>query len=200
MNSKIAQACSFVFRNTPSDCKGTYLNLNDAPQAADKEIVFLEKVRTQDIFRTESRGFSSIPGNPVAYWASEKIISCFKKFARIADIAATRSGMSTTDNEQFLRQWHEVPWGQIGFGLENAEAAKLSNYKWFPYSKGGPFRKWYGNHEFVVNWQADGRDIRACIASDPAKQVGGRIVNEEFYFKSGVGWSDLTSGRLSARV
>ena len=200
MNSKIAQACAFVFSNSAHDYMGSYVNLNDAPQAADKELVFLEKMRTQDLFRTATKNFSKIPGNPIAYWVSEEIFSCFEARRKIADVAETKSGMSTTDNQQFLRFWHEVSWGIVGFDCDNAETAKASGRKWFPYSKGGEFRKWYGNQEYVVNWQADGRDIRACIASDPAKQVGGRIVNEEFYFKSGVGWSDLTSGRLSARV
>lgn len=200
MNSKIAQACAFVLTNTAHDQIGSFINLNDAPQAADKNLVFLRKVRSGGVFQRSTKDFSFIPGSPIAYWVSQEIFRCFAKNRRIADLAETKSGMSTTDNQQFLRFWHEVSWSKIGLGFENAITAKLSNNQWFPYSKGGSFRKWYGNQEYVVNWRSDGEDIRACIASDPAKQVGGRIVNEDYYFKPGVGWSDLTSGRLSARI
>ena len=200
MNSKIAQACAFsVISTHVQNFTGNYIDLNSAPQSADKNQIFLERTKelVHDVCQDD---FKKISGGPLAYWVSEKVFVCFETNRNIADLAETKSGMSTTDNLQFLRYWQEVSWGTIGLGFENAREAEVSNRKWFPYSKGGEFRKWYGNQEYVVNWKADGKDIRACIASDPAKQVGGRIVNEDYYFKAGVGWSDLTSGRLSARL
>lgn len=200
INSKIAQACAFVL--SPKryvGFVGAYIDLNSTEQAADKGDLFLARSLEFE-FKVCQDIFFAIPGNPIAYWVTKKVFDIFTNCRKISDFAETKSGMSTTDNTQFLRYWHEVSWATIGFEFEDARSAHESNLKWFPYSKGGEYRKWYGNREYVVNWQGDGRDIRQCIASDPAKQVGGRIVNEEFYFQKGVGWSDLTSGRLSARL
>jgi len=182
---------------------GSYINLSNFKGHESQAPRTLEAIGKHDcgwFYKACPDNFQKIAGSPFAYWVSEGVIKSFEDSRRVYDVAETKSGMSTTDNVQFLRYWHEVSWSLIGFDFENAKKAAESNKKWFPYSKGGGYRKWYGNLEYVVNWQDDGRDIRNCIASDPAKQVGGRIVNEDFYFKPGVGWSDLTSGRLSARV
>jgi len=183
--------------------EGGYVRLSDFLGSENQAPKTLEAIRNPDcgwFFRASSSDFKKIPHNPIAYWISKKIFGCFEKNEKIKNIAHTKSGMSTTDNQQFLRLWHETSFRNIGFNYETAKMANRSWKKWFPYSKGGIFRKWYGNQEYVVNWQSDGKDIRACIAADPAKQVGGRIVNEEFYFIEGVGWSDLTSGHLSSRL
>ncbi len=182
---------------------GSYINLSDFKGHDTQSPKTLEAINNNEcgwFFNAHPDSFKKIAGSPFAYWVSEGVIKSFEESRKVSDVADTKSGMSTTDNVQFLRYWHEVTKNHIGFNFDNAELADKSDKKWFPYSKGGGYRKWFGNQEYVVNWQADGRDIRACIASDPAKQVGGRIVNEDFYFKPGVGWSDLTSGRLSARV
>jgi type II restriction/modification system DNA methylase subunit YeeA len=182
---------------------GSYINLSEFKGHESQSPKTLEAIQNNGcgwFFKACPDSFQKIAGSPFAYWVSQGVIRSFEESRRVSDVAETKSGMSTTDNVQFLRYWYEVPQSKIGFNFENAQTAAESNKKWFPYSKGGGYRKWFGNQEYVVNWQADGRDIRECIASDPAKQVGGRIVNENFYFKPGVGWSDLTSGRLSARV
>lgn len=92
-----------------------------------------------------------------------------------------------------------MSWGKVGIGCTNAEDAKLSGRKWFPYNKGGSFRRWYGNNEWLVNWGNDGEDIRECIAADPSKQVGGRINSSEFYFLPAITWSFVSASYFAVR-
>lgn len=196
--------CTFTLRNKNiPDAKGSYIRLSDFKGAQNQAPKTLEAIQNPDCgwcYTANQKDFEKIPGSPIGYWLSEKIVDLFISNKTIGDIANTKSGMSTTDNEQFLRRWYEVKYNKAGFNLVNKLKAVESLKKWFPYSKGGLCRKWYGNNEFFVNWENDGQDIRDCIASDPKKQVGGRIVNEDFYFKNGIGWSDLTSGIVSARL
>jgi len=199
IGGEVVSTTAFVIETEHHEnLKGAYLRLIDGRNEAEKEAEL--KAKKSDPFYASAADFKKIPGSPIAYWVSENILNIFTENSKIITIADTKSGMSTTDNQQFLRLWYEVSWFDIGYDYASAYTAKMSSKKWFPYSKGGIFRKWYGNQEYVVNWQDDGRDIRACIAADPAKQVGGRIVNEDYYFTKGVGWSDLTSGHLSARI
>ena len=107
--------------------------------------------------------------------------------------------MNTTDNGQFLRRWSEVSWRRVGLGHTSAEQARISGSKWFPYNKGGSFRRWYGNNDWLVNWADDGRDIKTCIAGDPSKQVGGRINSSEFYFLPAITWSFVSASSFSVR-
>ncbi len=125
--------------------------------------------------------FKQIPGNVVAYWVSENIINSFKNNEVIGNYAEPKQGLATADNERFLKLWHEIE----GTDLLN------TNNKWKPHNKGGAFRRWYGNTEYVINWEHDGAKIKAF-----SKSV---IRNEKFYFSSGFTWSDLTSGLFGAR-
>ncbi|HCB3397304.1 TPA: BREX-1 system adenine-specific DNA-methyltransferase PglX, partial [Escherichia coli] len=102
--------------------------------------------------------FQKIPGAPIAYWLSESEVNLFDN-KKISQIASTRLGMATADNERFLRFWHEVNFANIGFDFTDRIQAKKSGLKWFPYQKGGEYRKWYGNLDYVVNWFDDGREI-----------------------------------------
>ena len=103
--------------------------------------------------------FQKIPGAPIAYWLSESEVNLFDN-KKISQIASTRLGMATADNERFLRFWHEVNFANIGFDFTDRIQAKKSGLKWFPYQKGGEYRKWYGNLDYVVNWFDDGREIQ----------------------------------------
>jgi hypothetical protein len=143
--------------------------------------------------------FKKIPGSPIGYWFSENVLSIFEKNKPISTYADIKSGMTTTDNQQFLRRWFEIREASFGLDFSNREDAKKSEKKWFPFLKGGEIRKWYGNHEYAVNWKNDGQDIRDCIAGDPKKQVGGRIVNEDFYFQESLNWSKISSSSFSLR-
>lgn len=145
--------------------------------------------------------FSKIPGSPVAYWVSDNFIRTFEKPA-IEQYAYGRQGMTTTNNAKYLRLWHEVPIGNIAFGVSSREESIKTQVKWFPYNKGGQYRKWYGNNEYVVFYLNDGKELIDLVTkkypriSDPEFI----IKNRNCYFKTGIEWSDLTTGNYGARI
>lgn len=165
------------------------------------ESIFLD--RRGAIFKIDQKEFTKLPNAPLAYWATEQIIKIFEESKQnIDDIAKPRQGLATADNDQFTRQWYEVDFANIGYGLSK-ELATESDYKWFPYNKGGEFRKWYGNQNLVVNWWKDGHDIKAdklkkleqglCLPSNSKPK------NMDWYFKESISWSKVTAGGLSLR-
>ena len=135
--------------------------------------------------------FSKIPGLPVAYWVSGNVYKCFLDSPKMSDVLEPRQGMATADNNRFLKFWNEVSLNKIGFCVNSREESKKSGKKWFPYCKGGSFNKWYGNNEYVVNWENDGEDI--------INFSGSVVRNPSYYFKKGLTWSSLTSGNISFR-
>lgn len=146
-------------------------------------------------FKFDQKNFRNIPNSPIAYWLSEDLIKTFEQ-KTILDEVDVKSGLSTTDNESFLRYWFEVDYKRIGFNFSSVNQTLLkTNKKWFPYNKGGAYKKWYGNRDYIVNWEENGRDIK--VAAKGAS--GGRIVNPEYYFKESITWSSISSGDISVR-
>jgi type II restriction/modification system DNA methylase subunit YeeA len=136
--------------------------------------------------------FNKIPGSPIAYWISEKLRSCFTDSSSVSDIAAPCAGLQTSDNDRFLRLWHEVSLNKLGFGYTSRGEAENSNMKWFPCTKGGTFRRWYGNNEYVVNWENDGAELFEFAGSLYGSPT--RIIkNASKYFSSGLTWSTISS-------
>lgn len=136
--------------------------------------------------------FEKIPGCPIGYWVSEKILSRFAGNLALSAVCKPTQGLATADNARFLRYWHEVNLEKIGFGMKSAEEAKESGKKWFPYNKGGNQRRWYGNQIHVVNWENDGEEIKSF--------KGAVIRNPDCYFKSSLSWSDISSTSNSFKV
>jgi type II restriction/modification system DNA methylase subunit YeeA len=144
--------------------------------------------------------FKNIPGSPVAYWASEAIREVFAQGKLLEQVGDTRQGLSTSDNDRFLRQWFEVSLPRIGFTYRSRDGAQLSKKRWFPYNKGGIFRRWYGNRELIINWENDGEELREWAAY--LNRVGtsmGRLVSQKYYFRSCITWSKV-SGVSSFRA
>ena len=199
MNSKVAQATVFSLGNLRvGNFSGTFINLNSGPQSADKKAVFL--ARDSEIhFNVAADEFKKIPGSPVAYWVSERVRDVFERGTLLGKLVDARVGLQTGDNDQFLRRWHEVGHGKCSYGSESRDGAAQSGKKWFPYNKGGEFRKWFGNNEFLVNWESDGRAVRA-FGTENGGRARSRAQNTEFYFLPSVTWSDVTSGPASFRV
>ncbi|EPG2219554.1 BREX-1 system adenine-specific DNA-methyltransferase PglX, partial [Escherichia coli] len=137
--------------------------------------------------------FQKIPGAPIAYWLSESEVNLFDN-KKISQIASTRLGMATADNERFLRFWHEVNFANIGFDFTDRIQAKKSGLKWFPYQKGGEYRKWYGNLDYVVNWFDDGREIQN-FTDEKSGKVRSHNYNLDFIFKKGITWNALSSSK-----
>lgn len=195
LNSKVAQACAFVFENVRRGTRGACLNLNDAAQAADKDQVFISKLSNEKIFRVKQSNFAKIPGSPIAYWVTDRVFDIFEEAPSFEDQAAIKNGMSTTDNDQFTRFWHETGFSDIGLRLKSADVASETRKKWFPYNKGGEYRRWYGNMGYIVNWLQNGREVKK--AAEGAS--GGRIVSEEYFFMPSLSWTKVSSGLFAVR-
>jgi type II restriction/modification system DNA methylase subunit YeeA len=197
LNSKIALATAFSIENSRiAGMNATYVDLNSAPQSADKDEVFL----AQDVshrFNLCADELKKIPGSPIAYWVSQSLRNSFDKFKPLHALATPRAGMITGNNASFVRAWHEVPIGSIGFNFKSREDAKNSSKKWFPYQKGGQIRKWSGNREHVVDWENDGARLRTTTGS--SGNVPAHAFNEEYIFQPNTNWSAI-SIFFSARV
>ncbi|ELS34197.1 MULTISPECIES: BREX-1 system adenine-specific DNA-methyltransferase PglX [Pseudanabaena] len=198
LNSKVVQACAFVLVNSPHKNLGAYINLNDAPQSADKELVFIEKKKNNLIYRASVDDFKKIPSSAIAYWVSKRVLDIFATSEKLESLASPRQGLATADNDRFIKLWFEVKHNSIGFGLQNRKEAQDSKRKWFPYNKGGEFRKWYGNQEYIVNWKNDGYEIRNFGTENGGKSKS-RPQNTDFYFQESVSWSKVSSSIFSLR-
>lgn len=152
----------------------------------------------------EKTGYSSlseyklIPGSPVAYWLSKDTRNAFLN-KKVGDVSYTRLGMATADNNKFLRFWYELSFNKISFTSTDRASAIETLCKWFPYQKGGDFRRWYGNDEYVVNWENDGEDIRN-FTNEKTGKIRSHNYNLDFIFQKGITWSALTSSKTSFRL
>ncbi len=154
-------------------------------------------------FKASADDFKNIPGSPIAYWASEQVRLAFEQGTPLAKIAKPKLGMRTGNNEKFIRLWVEVNFSEAGFGFKNSQEAQQSGLKWFPYNKGGEFRRWYGNNEYLVNWEDDGYKIKEdTLKNYPQlswENLGWKISNERDFFKPCLEWSRISSGYLGVR-
>lgn len=193
--------CSFVFGNKRMSRDGLYIKLSDFKGGMDvqrrKVLEALADKGCKYFYETSMKNFYDIDGVPFAFWASNGIREAFKKCDNISKIAPPKQGLATADNERFLKRWYEVELNNIGFGYSNCEEAFKSKKKWFPYNKGGAFRRWYGNREYVVNWENDGFEIKNF--RDDNGKVRSRPQNLQYYFKPCITWSDITSASFSGR-
>jgi hypothetical protein len=147
--------------------------------------------------------FQKIPGSPVAYWIADRLLAAFARNEPLENISATKIGMRTGENARFLRRWFEVDWEKAGIGFSDRTMAKQSGLKWFPYNKGGEFRKWYGNNEYVVNWQHDGQEIKDETRRkypELGDDLGWKITNESYYFRPSLSWSFVSSSAFGVRA
>lgn len=149
-------------------------------------------------YRASAEDFKKIPGRAIAYWASSAVLDAFGKSQSLSKKIETREGLTTGSNNLFLRLWHEVSLGGVGFGIQSSTLAQKSNRRYFPYVKGGDFRRWSGNFEYVVNWYNDGEELK--IFKDP---VTGRVrshnYNGDYGFRTGFTWSGISSGTFAVR-
>ncbi|MFR0600103.1 BREX-1 system adenine-specific DNA-methyltransferase PglX [Lactobacillus equicursoris] len=177
--------------------EGTYFKLFDKQgevQSIDtRERQFLSR---KGMFFANQREFLNIPGSPIAYWASKQIINDFNNPV-LSDIASPRQGLATGENNRFLRLWFEPDLSKINFHATSLEDAKESQRKWFPYNKGGKYRKWYGNNDYVINWENDGFEIRNF--KDKNGKQRSVLRNVDKYFNPAISWSKVSSGSIAFR-
>lgn len=149
-------------------------------------------------FRASAVDFKKISGSPLAYWLSPSMLGAFENYPSLGKKALLKEGLNTTNNEKFLRRWFEVPRNRFLLNASNGLEALSSEMKWFPCQKGGGYRKWYGNNDYVVNWLNDGQDIKKIVV-ERYGSVTKRVVNEHLYFKSGITWSAVSASRFAMR-
>ena len=192
--------CTFVLQNSYTDKKGEYIRLSDFKGAKNQPIKTLEAIQNPNCgwrFQAKQKDFEKIPGSPIAYWVSDKIREIFEKNKKLGDIGEAKVGLQTGDNNRFLRLWNEVNYNKIGYNMSNSQEALESKKKWFPFNKGGEFRKWYGNQEYLVNWENDGYEIKNFY--DEKGKLRSRPQNIESYFKESISWSKVSSSNFSMR-
>ncbi|WP_211941869.1 BREX-1 system adenine-specific DNA-methyltransferase PglX [Cylindrospermopsis raciborskii] len=195
-DSAYVPICTFTLLNRSlPEHQGIFIDLNQFYGSEIQPVKLLEAIKNPNcgyLYYAKSADFCKIPGSAIAYWVSDKILEIFQHSKPLNDIASPRQGLATANNDRFLRLWTEVNINNIGFGLDSREAAKKSGKKWFPYNKGGEFRKWYGNQEYVVNWENDGLELNGY----KPKAV---IRNPTYYFQESITWSFVSSSYFGVR-
>ena len=200
IGGEVVQTTAFVNVNRHTEqYKGTYCRLIEPTTQNGKEEMFLSG---ENRYFAEKDNFAKIPGAPVAYWVSDSLCEAFEK-ETIADYGFAGIGMRTGDNARFLRLWYEVVSDDILLACSSREDQIASNRRWIPYNKGGDYRKWYGNNEYVVNWLHDGEEIKENtrrVYPYLGDDLGWKISNESYYYRPGITWSGVTSAKNSFRV
>ena len=193
---EVVQTTSFIFRKSNcKDYKSTYCRLTSVSTAKEKEDAYRSG---ENKYFSKNSAYQNIPGSPVAYWVSQQIVQAFLTGDRLGDISKPRQGMATTNNNRFLRLWYEVEHDNIGFDLNSIEDT-ICEKKWYPYNKGGDFRKWYGNNDYVVNFKNKGEEVCSYIDATSAVNSKGRVINREHYFHECISWSLVSSGNIAFR-
>ena len=168
----------------------SYLTIDDIDRNINIPFVFPKKDNGRYAIVSQ-QNFEKIPGSPIGYWVSEKIFSRFAGNLALSAVAKPCVGLQTADNARFVRLWFEVNLKKVGFGCSSAEEALETKRKWFPYNKGGASRKWYGNQDYLINWEYDGIGVK--------NNVGAVIRNPEQYFKVSISWSKVSSTKIAFR-
>ncbi|KRN88807.1 BREX-1 system adenine-specific DNA-methyltransferase PglX [Ligilactobacillus ceti] len=192
-----------VFRNMRLDgFKGTYNHIKlediieDERTKEDRPKEF--PVQGNRFAKISTENFKNIPGMSIAYWASDSILDAFEHGVILKTEGDTRQGMATSDNNRFLRLWQEVDFNKTGIGFQNSNVAKESKKKWFPYNKGGEFRKWYGNIDYLINYENDGKEVKD-LAAHKYKSYTRTIKSISEYYKKCLSWSKISSGSIAFR-
>jgi type II restriction/modification system DNA methylase subunit YeeA len=192
--------CTFTLRNINANAKGQFIRLSDFKGVENQPKKVLKAIENKNVYyrySIESNLFSLLPNYQIAYWLSKKVITTFRKYKRLDEVADPRKGMVTADNKRFIRYWSEVNFNNIKFDALNREEARKSNRKWFPYQKGGGYRKWYGNNYNIVNWYNDGQEL--LNMKNEGYKVGSTNHNLNYIFKEALTWNKITSSKFSSR-
>lgn len=193
--------CTFVLKNRTSDNKSLCFKLSDFKGGMEvQKIKVVQAIKNPEcgyFYEASANDFKRIKGHPIAFWASEEMLNAFENYPTISEIVPTKQGLATANNDLYLKLWFEPLFSKIGMGMHNCSEAQKSGYKWFPYNKGGAFRRWYGNRDYVVNWENDGEEIKNF--KDEHGKIRSRPQNTAYYFRQGITWSDITSASFSGR-
>ena len=195
IGGEVVQTTAFVMQNRHvHGFKGMYARLIEPTTQDGKEEMFLDG---QNRFSARQDNFEKIPGAPVAYWVSEKLLDDFDNGKALSDYAIPRTGIMTGDNGRFLRIWWEVGFEKINLHAQDAKTAIKSCLKWFPYNKGGEYRKWYGDNDYIVNWEGGGIEL---FENAKKEKRNAQDYPEKYKFKPAISWSLVTSGQPAFRI
>lgn len=195
-NEATVDLVTFVIKKEKANNDGIYFRLFE--EKGDMEIQkkkFLTFKNEKKYYKVSNNKFTNIPEYIIGYWVNDKIIEAFKTGTLLKNIAAPRQGLATTNNDLFVRNWFEIDKNEIFRSCNNQDDSKKSTLKWYPYNKGGLFRKWYGNQDYVINWKNNGNDIKYYIRNKNPNVARG----EKFYFKESISWSKISSGKIAFR-
>lgn len=194
IGGEVVQTTSFVFRKSHiTDYKGEYCRLIEPTSQQGKEDMFLSG---ENRYEADQSNFSKIPGSPVAYWVSANTIRAFENGKTLGSIASVPKGLSTGSVDNFMRFWYEPSFADITFTASDCDET-VEGTKWYPYAKGGTYRKWDGNLEYVVNWEHNGFAVKHFF--DEKGKQRSRPQNTAYYFKKCLTYSAITSYKLSLR-
>ena len=191
---------TFILHNTNERYKGNYIKLSDFKGAENQAPKVIEAIQNHNCgfyYETSTKNFSKIPGSPIAYWVSANFLLGFENNKTLGEKDYPKQGLITGDNLQFLRLWYEVCNLDIDFHCSSGDDSAHNGISWFPYNKGGDFRKWYGNNDYIVNWKNDGYEIKHFI--DNKGKLKSRPQNTNCYFKEHITWSKISSSKISFR-
>ncbi|MHB1944285.1 MAG: BREX-1 system adenine-specific DNA-methyltransferase PglX [Metallibacterium sp.] len=198
ISGEIVQVTAFVARANPPRALGRYVRLVDGDAAEKAQCA---RRVSADSFHSFVRGpnhLFGVPGQRLAYWFSDKTLALLATSQTVSEIAQAKQGLATGNNDRFIRMWFEVSQGRMGTGFQDRKEASQSAKRWFPYNKGGPYRRWYGNAYWVVNWEDDGREIRTFGTEDGGR-ARSRAQNTDFYFREGITWTTSGFGQFGVR-
>lgn len=194
IGGEVVNVTADVVYNGRAACEGAYVRLVDINGSEAKRQKALEAIRDPDcgwFYRRDAETFRQIPGTPIAYWASDALLNAFVNAKQLNEFGKPRQGLATGDNERFTRLWWEPEIAELRFDAGTEEEAFKSGRKWFPYNKGGNYRKWYGNNDWVVDFNRSGSEILATL--------GNHLPSRHLYFKPMLTWSKVSSGVVAFR-
>lgn len=184
---EVVQTVAWVQKHKIPEKKGKYIRLVDYNNAEEKERQFFNK---ENYYQANQKDFTKIPGSPIAYWVSDNFLNLFFEM-KINEVAECKNGLTTGNNNLFLRFWNEIDYIKIGYNFKSIGETLIEHKKWFPYNKGGEFKKWYGNKEYVVNFKNNGEDL---------KKFGHLVPRSlKYMFLPSISWSKISSSSISFR-
>lgn len=198
----VVPICTFTLaKQHLSNFVGSYVRLSEFRGADQQSIKTLEAIQNPNCgwhFEAKPDDFKAIPGSPIAYWASPNVRSAFGNGEPLSAVAEPRLGMATGNNDKHLRLWFEVNSSKCGYDVPDRATAKFSGKKWFPYNKGGSFRRWFGNNEYLVNWENDGYLLQTTMHPS-GDRTWAHNFNLEYIFRPGVTWTATSSSYFAVR-
>lgn len=203
IKGEVVQTASFVLQNHRIiDYCGTYVRLLDGKSESEKQLLLLSGDNRYEVSQSM---FSSIPNAPIVYDISKRVADKFSNYSALNHFAIAKPGMQTSDNDRFLRYWHEIFFDAMGFGMTRDESI-ASKKRWFPYNKGIGYRKWYGNTDLVLNYYNDGEELKYWLVNNPndpsTKHWSRNMRNYDYYFVEGITFTaigDLFSSRMNGK-